>query len=92
MNIDGCGVKVTDKGNQWVLCPDQQYEWILNKNDTEIDVYLAQTGTMNSAYILCSILLMASALISMWTKAPTELPTGNSWIGRIGQAFAMARR
>lgn len=53
---------------------------------------VAQTGTMNSAYILCSILLMASALISMWTKAPTELPTGNSWIGRIGAAFAMARR
>jgi len=53
---------------------------------------VAQTGTMNSAYILCSILLMASALISMRTKAPTELPTGNSWIGRIGAAFAMARR
>jgi len=53
---------------------------------------VAQTGTMNSAYILCSILLMVSALISMLTKAPTELPTGNSWIGRIGQAFAMARR
>jgi len=53
---------------------------------------VAQTGTMNSAYILCSILLMASALISMLTKAPAELPTGNSWIGRIGQAFAMARR
>jgi len=53
---------------------------------------VAQTGTMNSAYILCSILLMVSALISMLTKAPAELPTGNSWIGRIGQAFAMARR
>jgi len=53
---------------------------------------VAQTGTMNSAYILCSILLMVSALISMLTKAPTELPTGNSWIGRIGQAFALARR
>jgi len=53
---------------------------------------VAQTGTMNSAYILCSILLMASALISMLTKAPAELPTGSSWIGRIGAAFAMARR
>lgn len=53
---------------------------------------VAQTGTMNSAYILCSILLMASALIAMLTKAPTERPTGDSWIGRIGAAFAMARR
>jgi len=53
---------------------------------------VAQTGTMNSAYILCSILLMASALVSMLTKAPAERPAGDSWIGRIGAAFAMARR
>jgi OFA family oxalate/formate antiporter-like MFS transporter len=53
---------------------------------------VAQTGTMNSAYILCSILLMASALISILTKAPTDVPSGDSWMDRVGENFAMARR
>jgi nitrate/nitrite transporter NarK len=53
---------------------------------------VAQTGTMNSAYILCTILLMVSAFTSMLTKAPSDLPDGESWIGRMGDAFAKARR
>ena len=36
---------------------------------------VAQTGTMNSTYIMCSILLIISALTSLWTKAPTARPT-----------------
>jgi hypothetical protein len=53
---------------------------------------VAQTGTMNSAYILCTILLMVSAFTSMLTKAPSDLPDEESWIGRMGEIFAKARR
>jgi len=53
---------------------------------------VAQTGTMNSAYIMCSILLMASALISIFTKAPADVPSGDTWLDRVSENFAMARR
>lgn len=53
---------------------------------------VAQTGTMNSAYILCSILLMASALISIFTKAPAAVPSGDTWLDRVSANFEMARR
>jgi MFS transporter, OFA family, oxalate/formate antiporter len=53
---------------------------------------VAQTGTMNSAYIMSSILLIFSAVMSLTTRAPKAIPSDASWLDRVGDAFAMARR
>ncbi|MBI5063151.1 MAG: OFA family MFS transporter [Desulfatitalea sp.] len=39
---------------------------------------VAQTGNQHTAYLLCSILLLASAAMSMTTKAPSEAPPEQS--------------
>jgi len=52
---------------------------------------VARTGTMHSAYIMCSILLMAGALIALMTKAPAKVPSGDPVWTRISDNIAFAR-
>ena len=52
---------------------------------------VARTGTMHSAYIMCSILLMASALIALMTKAPAKIPSGDPVWTRISDNIVFAR-
>jgi nitrate/nitrite transporter NarK len=50
---------------------------------------VAQTGTMHTAYIMCSILLVISALLSMMTKAPTNASEESFW-ARFSDNIAFA--
>ena len=49
---------------------------------------VAQTGSPEAAYILCSILLVASSLMALMTRAPQDIPFGVSFIGRFRTRFA----
>jgi MFS family permease len=49
---------------------------------------VAQTGSPEAAYILCSILLVASSLMTLMTRAPQNIPFGVSFIGRFRARFA----
>lgn len=52
---------------------------------------VAQTGTMHSAYIMCSILLMASALLSLMTRAPSRVPSRLPFWARISYTITFFR-
>jgi nitrate/nitrite transporter NarK len=55
---------------------------------------VAQTGTPQTAYILCTILLIASAAMSLKTRAPKPLGQTEPIpvLGKFAVAFARARR
>jgi MFS family permease len=53
---------------------------------------VAQTGTSAAAYILCAVLLVASSLMALMTRAPQSLPVGVSFLGRFRAKFAFARK
>lgn len=52
---------------------------------------VAKTGTPETAYIMSAILLITSALMSLMTKAPKEIPAGTSAIEKFGQKLETAR-
>jgi MFS family permease len=55
---------------------------------------VAQTGSPQTAYILCGILLMASSLMALMTRAPQEIPEGQTIpvLGRFQAKLAFARQ
>lgn len=52
---------------------------------------VAQTGTQQTAYLLCSILLAGSALLSLATKAPDATGEASSAWARLRAKIAFAR-
>ena len=52
---------------------------------------VAQTGTPETAYIACAILLTASSLMALMTQAPASLPDGDSLVARWKAKLEMAR-
>ena len=52
---------------------------------------VAQTGTPETAYITCAILLTASSLMALMTQAPAGLPDGDSLVARWKAKLEMAR-
>jgi nitrate/nitrite transporter NarK len=52
---------------------------------------VASTGTQNTAYLLCSILLVASALMSLMTKSPEDSTQSDSAWAQIKDKLAIAR-
>jgi MFS family permease len=52
---------------------------------------VAQTGTQNTAYLLCSILLVAGALLSLRTSAPGETEEESTLLGQFSEKIAFAR-
>ena len=53
---------------------------------------VAQTGSPQAAYILCAVLLVASSLMALMTKAPRSIPEGVTLLGRFRARFAVARK
>ena len=53
---------------------------------------IAQTGSPEAAYILCAVLLVASSLMALMTKAPKSIPDGVTLLGRFRARFALARK
>ncbi len=52
---------------------------------------IAQTGTPETAYILSSVLLVASGLMAMSTKAPKSVPADLPFVENFKQKVAMAK-
>ena len=52
---------------------------------------VASTGSPQTAYIMCSVLLLASALMSLMTKAPEESTQRPSIWGQFKEQLAFAR-
>jgi nitrate/nitrite transporter NarK len=52
---------------------------------------VASTGNQQTAYLLCSVLLVASALMSLMTKAPEESTQGQSAWDRFKDRVAFAK-
>ncbi|MBR9986672.1 MAG: OFA family MFS transporter [Desulfosarcina sp.] len=52
---------------------------------------LAQTGTQHTAYLLCSILLAAGAILSMMTTAPRKTKREKSALDQFREQIAFAR-
>ena len=53
---------------------------------------VAQTGSPEAAYILCAVLLVASSLMALMTRAPKSIPEGVTLLGRFRARFAWARK
>jgi MFS family permease len=53
---------------------------------------VAQTGTPEAAYIMCVILLMASSLMALMTRAPESIPADVSPFARLWAKFEMPRK
>ena len=53
---------------------------------------VAQTGSPEAAYILCAVLLVASSLMALMTKAPKSVPVGLTLLGRFRARFALAKK
>jgi len=53
---------------------------------------VAQTGSPEAAYILCAVLLVASSLMALMTKAPKSIPEGITLLGRFRARFALAKK
>lgn len=53
---------------------------------------IAQTGSPEAAYILCAVLLVASSLMALMTKAPKSIPEGGTLVGRFRSRFALAKK
>jgi MFS family permease len=53
---------------------------------------VAQTGSPEAAYILCAVLLVASSLMALMTKAPKRIPVGLTLLGRFRARFALAKK
>ncbi|MFO7712966.1 OFA family MFS transporter [Desulfosarcina sp.] len=52
---------------------------------------VAQTGDSHAAYLLCSILLAAGALLSLTTRVPGKAAQKPTVWGQVGEKFAFAR-
>jgi hypothetical protein len=52
---------------------------------------VASTGSPQTAYIMCSVLLLVSALMSLMTKAPEESTQRPSIWGQFKEQLAFAR-
>lgn len=52
---------------------------------------VAQTGTQNTAYLLCSILLVAGALLSLRTSAPGKTEEESPLLGQFSEKLAFAQ-
>ena len=52
---------------------------------------VAQTGTPQTAYLLCSILLAASAMLSLTTRAPAQGGVKQGLLAQFMEKLAFAR-
>ena len=52
---------------------------------------VAKSGSPETAYILCTILLMASSLMAILTKAPASTPAADSMLARFRAKLTWAR-
>ena len=53
---------------------------------------VAQTGSPEAAYIMCAILLMASSLMALMTRAPESVPEDGLLLGKIRARLEMPRK
>jgi len=53
---------------------------------------VAQTGSPEAAYIMCAVLLMASSLIALMTRAPERVPEGAPVLAGSRAKLALARK
>jgi MFS transporter, OFA family, oxalate/formate antiporter len=53
---------------------------------------IARTGSPETVYIMCAILLIISSLLTLMTRAPESIPEGISLQGNFWVKFEMARK
>ena len=53
---------------------------------------MAQTGSPQAAYIMCVVLLMASSMMALMTKAPKSIPEGVPMLEKSGAKLELARK
>ena len=52
---------------------------------------VAQTGTQHTAYLLCSVLLVAGAIVSLMTNAPGEEKQKQGTLVQFKEKMAFAK-
>ena len=53
---------------------------------------IARTGSMETAYIMCVILLVVSSLVALMTRAPVNIPQGISLLDKPSMKLEMVRK